>query len=53
MNPNYKYTVGNAIYGVVQNLSNNVGSVTGMLIELPVPQIRMYLLDYNLFLQRI
>ncbi len=50
MNPNYKQKVGSAIYELVQNLSSNAPKVTGMLIELPVPQIRTYLVNFDIFL---
>ena len=53
-NPNYKQTVGGIIFEYVQKLVNEFApKVTGMLIDLPVPEIQKYLVNFELFLQRV
>jgi hypothetical protein len=48
-NPNYKSQVGEFIYDFVEKLSseNHAPKITGMLIDLPIPEIHAYLRDYN------
>jgi len=48
-NPNYKSQVGEFIYDYVERLSseNHAPKITGMLIDLPIPEIQTYLRDYN------
>jgi hypothetical protein len=54
MNPNYKTLVGGAIYEFVFSLVEGLApKVTGMLIDLPVPEIQKYLVNFDLFLQRV
>ena len=51
LNPNYKQTVGGAIFDSVQKLVNDYApKVTGMLIDLPVPEIQKYMVNFDLFL---
>ena len=54
MNPQYKQTVGGAIFEFVQKLVHGYApKVTGMLIDLPVPEIQKYMVNFDLFLQRV
>jgi hypothetical protein len=53
MNPSYKQTVGGVIYEFVQKLSAYADKVTGKLIDLPVVEIQKYMVNFDLFLQRI
>ncbi len=54
MNPNYKRIVGGTIFEFVQSLVENFApKVTGMLIDLPVVEIQKYLVNFDLFLQRV
>jgi hypothetical protein len=54
MNPQYKQTVGGAIFEFVQSLVESFApKVTGMLIDLPVAEIQKYLVNFDLFLQRV
>jgi hypothetical protein len=54
MNPQYKQTVGGAIFEFVQKLVQGYApKVTGMLIDLPVPEIQKYMVNFDLFLQRV
>ena len=54
MNPDYKNLVGHTIFGFVQSLVENFApKVTGMLIDLPVSEIQKYLVNFDLFLQRV
>ena len=40
-NPNYKEQVGNVIYKYVENIvGTNAGKVTGMIIDLPIEDIK-------------
>jgi hypothetical protein len=49
-NPNYKQTVGSAIFEFVQNLVEAYApKVTGMLIDLPVVEIQKYMVNFDLF----
>lgn len=54
MNPQYKQTVGSVIFEFVQILvANYAPKVTGMLIDLPVVEIQKYMVNFDLFLQRV
>lgn len=54
MNPQYKQTVGGAIFEFVQSLVHGYApKVTGMLIDLPVPEIQKYMVSFDLFFQRV
>ena len=54
MNPAYKQTVGGAIFEFVQSLVESFApKVTGMLIELPVPEIQKYMVNFDHFLLRV
>jgi hypothetical protein len=54
MNPNYKNLVGGAIFEFVQSLVEGFApKVTGMLIDLPLAEIQKYLVNFDLFLQRV
>jgi hypothetical protein len=46
--------VGQTIYGFVQSIVGEfyAPKITGMLIDRPIEEIRTYLLNINLFLQR-
>jgi hypothetical protein len=48
-NPHMKHQVGGCIYEFVQGLvgEDKAPKITGMLIELPVAQIKEYMSDYN------
>ena len=52
LNPNYKQTVGGAIFESVQKTVGGeyAPKVTGMLIDLPVPEIQKYMVSFDLFL---
>jgi hypothetical protein len=50
MNPQYKQTVGGAIFEFVQSFVQGYApKVTGMLIDLPVPEIQKYMVNFDLF----
>ena len=52
--PNYKQTVGGIIFESVQKMVGDYApKVTGMLIDLPVPEIKKYMVDFDLFLSRV
>ena len=54
MNPQYKQTVGGAIFEFVQSVVQGYApKVTGMLIDLPVPEIQKYMVNFDLFQQRV
>lgn len=48
-NPHLKQQVGGCIYEYVQQLvgDDKAPKITGMLIELPINQIKEYMMDYN------
>ena len=48
-NPNYKVQVGEFIFEYVETLAgeDNAPKITGMLIDLPIEEIKGYLNDYN------
>ena len=47
-NPHYKDQVGEIILGYIEKIvgSERAPKITGMLIELPIPQIQMYMSSY-------
>lgn len=55
INPNYKNTVGGAIFQfVTQIVGQDFGpKVTGMLIDLPIAEIQKFVTNYDLFQQRV
>lgn len=48
-NPNYRGQVGEFIYEYVEKLAGEekAPKITGMLIDLPIPDIQGYLTDFN------
>ena len=48
-NPNYKAQVGDCIYEYVEKIAGEAlaPKITGMLIEMPIPEIQGYFTDYN------
>lgn len=48
-NPNYKVQVGEFIFEYVETLAgeDNAPKITGMLIDLPIEEIKGYLNDFN------
>ena len=48
-NPNYKAQVGEFIYEYVERIAGEerAPKITGMLIDLPIPEIQGYLTDFN------
>jgi hypothetical protein len=49
-NPNYKAQVGEVIYEFVEKISGEdyAPKITGMLIDLPMEDIKAYLMNYNI-----
>ena len=54
-NPNYRNQVGEFIYEHVEKVVGDVLSpkIAGMLIDLPIPEIQMYLVDFNRLMMKI
>jgi len=54
-NPNYKNQVGEVIYEFVEKLSGEekAPKITGMLIDLPIEEIREYLQNYAKFEDKV
>ncbi len=54
-NPNYKSQVGEVIYSYTEKLigEERAPKITGMLIDLPVEEIREYLTDYSKFTEKL
>jgi hypothetical protein len=54
-NPNYKAQVGEFIYEYVEKIAGETQApkITGMLIDLPIPEIQGYLVDFNKLNQKI
>ena len=54
-NPHLKQQVGSCIYEFVQKLvgDEKAPKITGMLIELPIPQIKEYMSDYNNLVMKV
>jgi hypothetical protein len=48
-NPNYKTMAGNYIYEYVEKFVGEdlAGKITGMLIDLPIDEIKAFLYDFN------
>jgi len=54
-NPHLKETVGHLIYSYVEGIvgTNKAPKITGMLIELPVAQIKQYMLSFEALQHRV
>lgn len=54
-NPNYKNQVGEYIYEFVEKIATDAYApkITGMLIDLPIPEIKEYLYDYAKLFQKV
>jgi hypothetical protein len=54
-NPHLKDTVGHLIYSYVEEIvgTNKAPKITGMLIELPVAQIKQYMQSYDALQHRV
>lgn len=53
-NPNYRKAVGEAIYGFVRQLvQRSAPRTTGLMIDLPVPEIQKYMGDFDFFRNRV
>ena len=54
-NPNYKQQVGEVIYEYVEKISNEnlAPKITGMLIDLPLEDIRAYLGNYSILEEKV
>jgi hypothetical protein len=54
MNPYYRQLVADYIFEYVESLVENFApKVTNMVIDLPVLEIRKYLVNFDLFLERV
>ena len=54
-NPNYKAQVGEVIYEFVEKISdeNLAPKITGMLIDLPIEDIKSYLANFNILEEKV
>lgn len=54
-NPNYKNMAGEYIYEYVARMigEEKAGKVTGLLIDLPIEEIKAYLYDFNRLLYKV
>ena len=54
-NHNYKAQVGEAIYEFVEKIAgeNKAPKITGMLIDLSVDEIRAYLANYDILVEKV
>ena len=54
-NPNYKAQVGEVIYEFVEKISDETlaPKITGMLIDLPLEDIKAYLSNYNILEEKV
>lgn len=54
-NPNYKIQVGEVIYDYVEKISGDelAPKITGMLIDLPIEDIRAYLNNYSILEEKV
>ena len=54
-NPNYKNTVGEFIYEYVEETAgeDKAPKITGMLIDLPIDDIRTYMIKYDKLVEKI
>ena len=54
-NPNYKSQIGEAIYEYVEIIAgeDNAPKVTGMLIDLPIEDIKAYLVNYGVLQEKV
>ena len=54
MNPEYKQLIRGVVFEFVQGLVQGYApKVTGMLIDLPFSEIQKYMVNFDLFLQRV
>jgi hypothetical protein len=55
INPTYKQTFGSAVYEfVVRAIGQELApKITGMLMDLPIGELRIFCVNFDLFLQRI
>jgi hypothetical protein len=55
VNPTYKHTVGTIIFDFVGRIAGYelAPKITGMMIDIPVGDIRHYVLDYDLFSRQV
>ena len=54
-NPNLKDQVGQIIYDYIEKMlgQERAPKITGMLIDLPIPEIQRYVTNFNLFAERV
>ena len=53
-NPDYRMIVGRSIFTFVKLLVQfNSPRATGLLIDLPIPEIREYMQNYDIFVERV
>lgn len=54
-NPNYKAQVGEIIYEYVEKISDETHApkITGMLIDLPLEDIKAYLSNFNILEEKV
>lgn len=55
MNPNYRQQVGNCIYDFVlqQVGAEQAPKITGMLIDLPIDEIKNYMANFEMFTKKV
>jgi len=55
VNPNYKNMAGEYIYEYVARMvgEEKAGKITGLLIDLPIDEIKAYLYDFNRLLYKV
>ena len=54
-NPNLKDQVGQIIFDYIEKMvgQERAPKITGMLIDLPIPEIQRYVTNFNLFAERV
>lgn len=54
-NPNYKSQIGEVIYEYVEQIAGEEAApkITGMLIDLPIDDIKAYLLNYSTLIAKV
>jgi hypothetical protein len=54
-NPNYKTQTGQTIFSFVERVAGGAlaPKITGMLIDLPIEEIQKYVVNFDLFVQRM
>ena len=54
-NPNYKNMAGEYIYDYVSRMvgEDKAGKITGLLIDLPIDEVKAYLYDFNRLLYKV